>query len=81
MTYKETVIVCLVVLIIALVVVCVFIYLLLEDAKEYCKNSYVKMNNLLCDFENEITQVSRLLQTYQGLVSAVEVVNDDSDNW
>ena len=85
MKNEDWIVICLVALVIALLVVVVVMYIVIQDEKEELRLLHKRINNLLCDYEDNTTELAEVLQEYHEqirnssipIIQIPKAVNDD----
>lgn len=86
MTKEEWIYVCLALLVIALLVIVVVMYIVIQDEKEELRLLHKRINNLLCDYEDNTEQLAEVLQEYHEQlinksISTIPVARAVNDDW
>lgn len=77
MTYETIIIIVLAIMVVALLAICIAGYHVIEDEKEIIKGYYVRCNNLLCDYEDEIDDLKEIQPMLRKYFLSLEDQDDD----
>lgn len=80
------IIICLIVLVLVLLFVMVSMYIVIQDDKEELRMLHKRINNLLCDYEDNTTELAEVLQEYHeqicnSQISAIHIPKVVNDDW
>lgn len=86
MKNEDWIVICLVALVIALLVVVVVMYIVIQDEKEELRLLHKRINNLLCDYEDNTTELAEVLQESHELINnnlipSIPVARAVNDDW
>lgn len=86
MTKEEWIYVCLALLVIVLLVVVVVMYIVIQDEKEELRLLHKRINNLLCDYEDNTAELAEVLQESHELINnksitTIPVARAVNDDW
>lgn len=86
MKNEDWIYVCLAGLVIALLVVVVVMYIVIQDEKEDLRLLHKRINNLLCDYEDNTAELAEVLQESHELINnnsipSIPVARAVNDDW